>query len=103
MKQISNSICTPYVEKMAKEILDALLAQRIKAFKQCIAQSDNKALKTEMNQKLDKLQQAYSHEFYKQLLQQTTQEIMSAMQSKVESAEINLINAEYFNLTGRLK
>ena len=56
-----------------------------------------------MNQKLDKLQQAYSHEFYKQLLQQTTQEIMSAMQSKVESAEINLINAEYFNLTGRLK
>ena len=42
MKQISNSICTPYVEKMAKEILDALLAQRIKALKQCIAQSDNK-------------------------------------------------------------
>ena len=102
IKQISNSICTPHVEKMAKEIIDALLAHRIIELKQRIAQTDNPVWKADMKKKLSMFEQPYSHEFYNRLIQQTVKEILTAMQSKIESAQINLTNAEYFNLTGRL-
>ena len=55
-----------------------------------------------MKKKLSMFEQPYSHEFYNRLIQQIVKEILTAMQSKIESAQINLTNAEYFNLTGRL-
>ena len=65
LKNITKQVRESHVEKMAKSILDILMANRIKEIQSILSNDKNKELEGKLQMKIDVLQQPYNQKFYK--------------------------------------
>ena len=91
------------VNVLAEHLLKAVIAERIselKNYKESLREGQEKK---EVIHKIEILQQPFEREFYQNIKEKTVKDITSKMLDVCENINLDVINAEYFDFSGRLR
>ena len=91
------------VNVLAEHLLKAVIAERIselKNYKESLREGQEKK---DVIHKIEILQQPFEREFYQNIKEKTVKDITSKMLDVCENINLDVINAEYFDFSGRLR
>ena len=91
------------INVLAEHLLKAVIAKRIselKNYKESLREGKEKELITN---KIKIMQQPFEREFYQNIREKAIKDITAKMLDVCDNISIDVINAEYFNFSGRLR
>ena len=91
------------VKALSNLLLRAVVAKRIEELKNQIEIASNKKEVKNMKKKIRILQKPFDQDFYLNIEKATLNKLNQQLQDVCENISLDLINAEYFNFSGRLK
>lgn len=100
-KELIFKVTESSVKSMTKSMLDALIGQRLNELRTTLDSCNEKHVYAKLAKNISILEKAEEYEFYQKLLSQTEKVVRNRIIGLGESLQVNLINAEYFNFSGR--
>lgn len=91
------------IDNLLKKLIKAIVSNRISELKQKMEETSDKNQLKVMTQKIKILQKADDQDFYLNIEKAAVNNLNRKLEEVCENISIDLINAEYFNFTGRLK
>ena len=91
------------INVLAEHLLKAVIAERIselKNYKESLCEGQKKKAVT---RKIEIMQQPFEREFYQNIREKAIKDITAKMLDVCDNISIDVINAEYFNFSGRLR
>ena len=91
------------INVLAEHLLKAVIAKRIselKNYKESLREGKEKKFVTS---KIEIMQQPFEREFYQNIKEKTIKNITAKMVDVCDNISIDVINAEYFDFSGRLQ
>ena len=92
-----------YVDEIAEQIVKDMIAARISVYKRHLHDTSYKDSHKKIRKNISILEKAETREFYKVLVNETRNRLINHFRQVAENMHTNLINAEYFGYTGRLR
>lgn len=102
-KETTLKACSSQLDTLVKSILDAFVGHRIKELQIFADATGDKHLQSELSKKISVLRSAEEHEFYQNIQKESEAAIRKMMCKFGEDVALKLINAEYFDFSGRLR
>ena len=105
LQEIKNvvALSSNEIDNLSKKLIKAIVSNRISELKQKMEETSDKNQLKVMTQKIKILQEAEDQDFYLNIEKATVNNLNRKLEEVCENISIDLINAEYFNFTGRLK
>lgn len=105
IKEIKNAVSfsNNEIEILSKQLIETIISGRITELKKKMAETTDKEQLKAMTKKISILQQPYDQNFYLNIEKAATRKLTDMAVSLCNDINLNLINAEYFDFTGRLK
>ena len=105
LQEIKNvvALSSTEIDNLSKKLIKAIVSNRISELKQKMVEASDKNQLKVMTQKIKILQKADEQDFYLNIEKATVNNLNRKLEEVCENISIDLINAEYFNFTGRLK
>ena len=92
-----------YVDEIAEQMVKNLIDARISVCKKRLHDASYKNSHKNLRNKISILEKAENMDFYKVLVDKTRNRLIVQFKQTANDVNLELINAEYFGFTGRLK
>ena len=92
-----------YVDEMAEQMVKNLIDARLSVCKRRLHDARYKDSHKKIRDKVSILEKAETMDFYKVLVDKTRNGLIDHFKQTANNVDLDLINAEYFGFTGRLK